>query len=119
MVKMQSSQCLRRRLWVSWLVPTQREHVIPGYIRVKCVARRPLDKRSASAFGPGVATALSVVQDAVVQDALSTRPDGSRVTANERRSMTSDAPAPNRAHCQVAKVGLSTSLRRQMPSAEH
>jgi hypothetical protein len=33
--------------------------------------------------------------------------------------MTAAAPAPNKMHCQVAKVGLATSLARQMPTAEH
>jgi len=39
---------------------------------------------------------------------------GSRATAKERRSKTAAAPAPNKMHCQVAKVGLSySSMSRQ------
>src|ERR1039457_942917 len=37
--------------------------------------------------------------------------DRSRVTAREKRSTTTVAPAPNRAHCHVAKVGWSTRTK--------
>lgn len=40
--------------------------------------------------------------------------DGSRDVAQERRSKTAAAPAPNKMHCHVAKVGSGAySIRRQ------
>ena len=44
---------------------------------------------------------------------------GSFATAKERRSTTAAAPAPNRAHCHVAKVGRRLSLSSQICPGEH
>jgi hypothetical protein len=46
--------------------------------------------------------------------------DGSRDVANEMRSKTPAAPAPNKMHCQVAKVGLGKYFTRlHRPIGEH
>lgn len=46
--------------------------------------------------------------------------DGSRAIAKDSRSKKAAAPAPNKAHCQVAKMGRSESLSRQIcPPREH
>jgi hypothetical protein len=45
--------------------------------------------------------------------------DGSRATAKDSRSKKAAAPAPNKTHCQVAKVDPALSMARQMPSGEH
>ena len=54
------------------------------------------------------------------QPALCDLADGSRVIAKDSRSKKAAAPAPNKAHCQIAKVALSEILSRQIsPPREH
>ena len=51
---------------------------------------------------------------------LGRAPDRSRVVAKERRSKTAVAPAPNKMHCQVAKIGLATyNMSRQRALGGH
>ncbi len=73
------------------------------------MARYPplLGQRRQPATGTRHYRDLKISRLRVVTQFETGRLTGSRATAKERRSKTAAAPAPNKTHCQVAKVGLS------------